>query len=97
MNRPYEMMYILDARLDEETQKTINEKIKETIVKIGGTFDKAELWGRRRLAYPINKKTEGLYMLSHFEAESRSLKELTRVLNITEGLLRHLVIRRDEA
>lgn len=96
MNRPYEMMYILDTRLDEETQKAINEKIKDTVTKIGGTFEKAEVWGRRRLAYPIQKKTEGLYMLSHFEADSRELKELTRVMNITEGLLRHLVIRRDE-
>lgn len=96
MNRPYEMMYILDARLDEESQNAINERVKETIGKIGGTLDKVESWGRRRLAYPIQKKTDGVYMLSHFDADSRNLKELTRVLNITEGLLRHLVIRRDE-
>lgn len=96
MNRPYEVMYILDSRLDEEAQKQINARVNETIAKIGGTIEKSENLGRKRLAYPIKKRTDGVYMLTHFEGESRALKELNRVMNITEGLLRHLVVRRDE-
>lgn len=96
MNRPYEVMYILDSRLDEEAQKQINARVNETIAKIGGTIEKSESLGRKRLAYPIKKRTDGVYMLTHFEGDSRALKELNRVMNITEGLLRHLVIRRDE-
>lgn len=96
MNRPYEVMYILDSRLDEEAQKQINTRVSDTIAKIGGTIEKSENLGRKRLAYPIKKRTDGVYMLTHFEGDSRSLKELNRVMNITEGLLRHLVVRRDE-
>ncbi|MGV3526932.1 MAG: 30S ribosomal protein S6 [Candidatus Sericytochromatia bacterium] len=96
MNRPYEVMYILDARLDEETQTKINDRVKETIGKIGGKLESLESLGRKRMAYPIQKVNEGMYMLTHFEADTRSLKELTRVMNITEGLLRHLIVRRDE-
>jgi len=90
------MMYIVNSRLDEDTQKAITQKIQDTIANIGGTLDKTETVGRKRLAYPIQKQNDGIYMLTHFSADSRSLKELTRVMNITEGLLRHLVIRKDE-
>lgn len=96
MNRPYEVMYILDTRLDEESQTKINTRVQETIAKIGGKIETTESLGRKRLSYPIKKQNDGLYMLTHFEADSRSLKELNRVMNITEGLLRHLVVRRDE-
>ncbi|HEY9843453.1 MAG: 30S ribosomal protein S6 [Candidatus Sericytochromatia bacterium] len=96
MNRPYEVMYILDTRLDDEAQGKINTRVQETIAKIGGKVESSETLGRKRLSYPIKKQNDGLYMLTHFEAESRSLKELNRVMNITEGLLRHLVVRRDE-
>lgn len=96
MNRPYEVMYVLDTRLDEESQSKINGRVQETIAKIGGKVESTESLGRKRLAYPIKKQNDGLYMLTNFEADSRSLKELNRVMNITEGLLRHLVVRRDE-
>jgi len=96
MQRSYELMYVLNTRLDEEAQTALNTKISDTIKKIGGTIDNTEVFGRRRLAYPIQKQTEGLYMITNFQADSKSLKELNRMMNITEGLLRHLVIRRDE-
>lgn len=98
MNRPYELMYIMDARLDEASQTKIKDRIKETIQGIGGTIEKSEVWAaRKRLAYPIQKCKEGTYIMTNFEADSGNLKELTRVMNITEGLLRHIVIRRDES
>lgn len=96
MIRPYEIMYILDARLEELDQNKINERVNETIAKIGGKVEKSEVWGRRKLAFPIKKQTDGIYMLTNFQADSDSLVELQRVMGITEGLLRHLVIRKDE-
>lgn len=96
MQRSYELMYVLNTRLDEEAQTAVNTKVSDTIKKIGGTIDNTEVFGRRRLAYPIQKQTEGLYMITNFQADSKSLKELDYMMNITEGLLRHLVIRRDE-
>ena len=96
MQRSYELMYVLNTRLDEESQQAVNTKIQDTIKKIGGTIESTEVFGRRRLAYPIQKQTEGLYMITNFQADTQSLKDLNRVMNITEGLLRHLVIRRDE-
>ena len=98
MKRPYELMYIMDARLDEASQTAIKDRITETIETIGGDIENSEVWAaRKRLAYPIQKCKEGTYIMTNFEADSRSLKELSRVMNITEGLLRHLVIRRDES
>lgn len=96
MQRSYELMYVLNTRLDEEAQTALNTKISDTIKKIGGTIDSTEVFGRRRLAYPIQKQTEGLYMITNFQADTKSLKDLDYMMNITEGLLRHLVIRRDE-
>lgn len=96
MQRSYELMYVLNTRLDEEAQTALNTKISDTIKKIGGTIDGTEVFGRRRLAYPIQKQTEGLYMITNFQADTKSLKDLDYMMNITEGLLRHLVIRRDE-
>ncbi len=96
MKRSYELMYVLNTRLDEESQQAVTTRIHDTIEKIGGSIDSNEVFGRRRLAFPIQKHTEGLYMITNFQADSKSLKELSRVMNITEGLLRHLVIRRDE-
>jgi small subunit ribosomal protein S6 len=96
MIRPYEIMYILDARLEEQDQNKINERVNETIAKIGGKVEKSEVWGRRKLAFPIKKQTDGIYMLTNFQADSNSLVELQRVMGITEGLLRHLVVRKDE-
>lgn len=97
MQRPYEVMYILDSRLDEEGQKKINTRVNETIAKIGGKLEKSESLGRKKLAYPIKKQNDGLYMLTHFEADTQSLDELQRVMGITDGLIRHLIVRRDES
>jgi small subunit ribosomal protein S6 len=97
MQRPYEVMYILDSRLDDEGQKKINQRVTETIAKIGGTIEKSESLGRKKLAYPIKKQNDGLYVLTHFEADTQSLDELQRVMGITDGLLRHLIVRRDES
>lgn len=95
MARKYEAMYILNPTLGEEAIASTNEKIK-TLIESVATIEKQDIWGRRRLAYEINDQKEGFYVLTNFSAEAEFPKELERVLKITDGVMRYLVIRTDD-
>lgn len=95
MARKYEVMYILNPALGEEAVASTNEKLK-ALIESSATIEKQDVWGRRRLAYEINDQKEGFYVLINFSAESEFPKELERVLKITDGVLRYLVIRTDD-
>lgn len=97
MQRPYEVMYILDPRLDEASHKMLVERVNETITKIGGQNETSQVLGRKRMAYPIQKQKDGYYMLTNFQADTEKISELTRVCQITEGIMRHLIVRKDES
>ncbi len=90
----YEILLMLDPELPEERQTEIVTRAREAIERDGGTFDKHEPWGRRRLAYEIDHKGEGAYHLLTFAAEPATLEEISRVLKITDGVMRHLAVRR---
>jgi small subunit ribosomal protein S6 len=90
----YEILLMLDPELPEERQAEIVTRAREAIEKDGGTWDKDEPWGRRRLAYEIDHKAEGSYHLLTFAAEPATLEEISRVLKITDGVMRHLAVRR---
>ena len=90
----YEILLMLDPELPEERQSEIVARAREAIEKDGGTWDKDEPWGRRRLAYEIDHKAEGSYHLLTFAAEPATLEEISRVLKITDGVMRHLAVRR---
>ena len=90
----YEILLMLDPELPEERQTEIVTRAREAIERDGGTFDKHEPWGRRRLAYEIDHKGEGAYHLLTFTAEPETLDEISRVLKITDGVLRHLAVKR---
>ena len=90
----YEILLMLDPELAEERQSEIVARTRETIEKAGGTWDGQDAWGRRRLAYEIDHKPEGVYHLLSFTAEPAALDEVSRVLRITDGVLRHLATRR---
>jgi small subunit ribosomal protein S6 len=92
----YEILLMLDPELPEERQAEIVTRAREAIEKDGGTWDKDEPWGRRRLAYEIDHKAEGAYHLLTFAAEPATLEEISRVLKITDGVMRHLAVRRVE-
>lgn len=94
---PYEIMLLLDPELADERQNEILTRARELVEKGGGVWQGHEAWGRRKLAYEIDKKGEASYHLLHFDAEPRTLDELTRVLKITEGAMRHMAVRRPEA
>jgi len=90
----YEILLMLDPDLPEERQTEIVTRAREAIERDGGTWDKHEPWGRRRLAYEIDHKAEGSYHLLTFAAEPATLEEISRVLKITDGVMRHLAVRR---
>ena len=93
----YEILVILDVDLPEERQEEILARTRELIEKSGGTFDGHDVWGRRRLAYEIDHKAEGVYHLLTFSCDTETLDEVTRVLKITDGVMRHMATRQIEA
>jgi small subunit ribosomal protein S6 len=90
----YEILLMLDPELPEERQTQIVSRIRESIENDGGRWDNEEPWGRRRLAYEIDHKPEGVYHLLTFAAEPATLDEVSRVLKITDGVMRHMAVRR---
>ena len=94
MQHDYEILLMLDPELPEARQDEIIERIRELIGKGGGTWVGHDPWGRRKLAFEIDKKTDGIYHLLQFDAEPETLDELTRILKITDGVMRHLATRR---
>jgi small subunit ribosomal protein S6 len=89
----YEILLMLDPELPEERQTEIVARVREQVEK-NGSWDNHEPWGRRRLAYEIDHKPEGVYHLLTFEAEPETLDEVSRVLKITDGVMRHMAVRR---
>jgi len=93
--RKYELVYILNPALGEEAVDAIVERI-QALIESSATIDQVDVWGRRRLAYEIDYQKEGFYVLVNFSAEGEFPKELERVLRITEGVLRYMIIRTDD-
>ena len=90
----YEILLMLDPELPEERQGEIVKRVRDLVEKGGGTWESQDPWGRRRLAYEIDKKTDGVYHLLSFTAEGETLDEISRVLKIDDSVLRHLATRR---
>ena len=91
----YETLFVIDPDLTEEGTKALVEKFTKLISDNGDIVDANE-WGKRKLAYPINDKTEGYYVLINFKSEGTLPVELERIFGITEGILRSIVIRHEE-
>ena len=90
----YELLLMLDPELAEDRQNEILARMRELIERGGGTWSSQDAWGRRRLAYEIDHKAEGVYHLVTFTVEPVTLDELSRILRITDGVMRHLPVRR---
>ncbi|QGU05787.1 30S ribosomal protein S6 [Corynebacterium comes] len=93
--RHYEIMIILDPSQDERTVAPSLDKYLEIVRKDNGKVEKVDVWGKRRLAYPINKKEEGVYAVVNLECESATVLEVDRVLNLNDSVLRTKVLRTD--
>ena len=91
--RHYEMMIILDPELEERTVAPSLEKFLDVVRKGGGSVDTVDIWGKRRLAYEIEKKSEGIYAVVDMQAEPALVKELDRQLNLNEAVMRTKLLR----
>jgi small subunit ribosomal protein S6 len=94
--REYEVMVIFDPDTEERTVQPTLDKHLKVITKGGGTVDNVDIWGRRRLAYEIRKKSEGIYAVVNVTAEPEDMKELDRQFTINEAIMRTKVIRPDQ-
>jgi small subunit ribosomal protein S6 len=93
--RKYEVMVILDPDTEERSIPSTLEQYLTVITKGGGTVDSLDIWGRRRLAYEIRKKPEGIYAVINLTAEPADVKELDRQFSINESIMRTKVMRPD--
>jgi small subunit ribosomal protein S6 len=93
--RAYELMVILDPDLEERTVAPSLDTYLNVVRNDGGTVDNVDIWGRRRLAYEIDKNAEGIYAVVTLQAEPATVKELDRQLTLNESVLRTKVIRPD--
>ena len=91
---PYEIMLLLDAELADERQEEILTRMRELVERRGGSWQSQDAWGRRKLAYEVDHKAEAFYHLLQLDCDAETLAELTRVLKITDGVLRHMAVRR---
>ena len=90
----YEILLLLDPELAEERSDEILARVRERVEADGGSWDGHEPWGRRKLAYEIGHKGEGVYHLLLLTATPATLAEVSRVLKITDGVMRHMAVRR---
>lgn len=94
--RKYETIFILHPSLDEEAVKANVEKFKGVIENGGGVIENVDAWGKRKLAYEIAKVNEGHYTLINFSANADLPKELDRVFRITDGVIRHIIVKEEK-
>ena len=94
--RPYELMVIIDPEVEERTVESSLQKFLNVITTDGGTIEKVDIWGRRRLAYDIKKKSEGIYAVVNFTAKPDTAKELDRQLSLNETIMRTKIIRPED-
>jgi small subunit ribosomal protein S6 len=93
----YEILLLLDPDLDDDRQSEIVTRARERIESGGGTWDLHDVWGRRKLAFEIRHKADGTYHLLHFTCDAGTLDEVSRILRIDDGVMRHMATRRIQA
>lgn len=94
--RAYELMVLIDPDVDERTVEPTVKKYLEVVTKDGGTVENVDIWGRRRLAYEIQKKAEAIYVVVNFTSTPETSKELDRQLSLNETIMRTKIIRPEE-
>ncbi len=94
--KAYELLLLLDPSLDEETRAALLDKIQGVITADGGVVDNVDSWGKRKLAFEIDKITEGDYALIDFHAMPAAIAELDRVLHITDPVVRYMLVNRED-
>ncbi len=93
MVRDYELTVVLDPNLDEAGIEAITGRVGSLVVQRGGSVENSSVWGRRRLAYPIGRNRDGLYVLFRLRLNPESTSEIERALKLNESVMRHLLVR----
>ena len=96
MTRKYELVYVVSPDATDEQVTELHTQVEGIAQRMGGTIDKTENWGRRRLAYEIGRHKEGTYVLEVIDGSGELMKEIDRRLKVTDLVIRHLVVRVDE-
>ena len=91
----YEIMFILSTQLTDEVKQAGIKLVEDTLTKAGAVEIKTEVWGERKLAYPIKKKENGYYVLTLFQMDGTGLTEVEAKLNITESILKYMIVKND--
>lgn len=91
----YEVLYVITPELDDEANQAVQDKFAKIITENGGEIEKTDVWGKRRLAYAIDYKTEGFYVLVNFSAKPELPRELERNLRNDERIMRYMVTRKE--
>ena len=94
--KAYELLFFVDPAITEETRAGVLKRIDVTITENGGKVDDVDNWGKRKLAYEIDKLTEGDYTLVNFHADPTQIAELDRILRINDAVKRHMIVRRPD-
>ena len=94
--KAYELLFFADPAITEETRAGVLKRIDVTITENGGKVDDVDNWGKRKLAYEIDKLTEGDYTLVNFHADPTQIAELDRILRINDAVKRHMIVRRPD-
>lgn len=89
----YEMLYLIDSSFADEAKDALVAKFEELVASLGGKVLSTDKWGVKKLAYPINYKSDAFYVLMTFEADGSAIKELDRVCGITDGILRRMITK----
>jgi len=95
MVNKYETIFIIDSEVGEENIKALVEKFKN-LLETSAQLESIDEWGKRKLAYPVNDKNEGYYVMANFSAESDFPRELERIYKITDGIIKYLVIKKEK-
>ena len=93
----YELALVVNAKIEEDARTAVVEKAKEYIARYGGTVTEVEDWGKKRLAYDIQKMSEGFYYFIQFDADAQSPAQIEENVRIMDNVLRFLCVRKDEA
>jgi small subunit ribosomal protein S6 len=93
--RKYECTYIMDPGLSDEEQQPLMERFQTLVSDNGGAVENVDKWEKRRLAYEVKGKREGVYVVMNFDGEPRTEAELGRILGLTDSVLRHIIVRTD--
>ncbi|NLX11569.1 MAG: 30S ribosomal protein S6 [Chloroflexi bacterium] len=96
MKRPYELGFIIPSSVNEADTQEVIAQVQEWVENLDGTVTNVDVWGRRRLAYPIDDFREGYYVFFKMDYPPQNVNELERILRLSDRVIRHLVVRLDE-